>query len=198
MNISSHPLPKLLAISGSLRSRSYSTAILETLRHSLSDLAYVEIFRLNDIPVYNEDLDTNHGPEPVARLRSAIADADGLIIASPEYNAGMSGALKNTLDWSSRPYGRSTLKGKPVMTLTCSPASTGGARAQAQLNETLAAIEARIIVRPQAVIGSVHSKIDAGQFKDAKSLQFLREAVCDLLLAIERDSCWALTGRGVA
>jgi chromate reductase len=73
-----------------------------------------------------------------------------------------------------------------VLTITSSPASTGGARAQAQLNETLTAIAAQIVLRPQAVIGSVHSKMTAGKFTDAKSLQFLQDGVADLLRDIAR------------
>jgi len=71
-----------------------------------------------------------------------------VIIASPEYNYGMSGVLKNALDWASRPYGKAKLTGKPVLTVTVSPASTGGVRAQIQLNETLTAIAALVVLRP--------------------------------------------------
>jgi chromate reductase len=144
------------------------------------------LFPLNDVPLYDQDSDTEAPPAVVVRLRAAVASADGVIIASPEYNAGMSGVLKNALDWISRPYGKSTLTGKPVLTLTSSPASTGGARAQAQLNETLTAIAAQIVLRPQAVIGSVHSKMTGGKFTDTKALQFLKEGVADLLRDIAR------------
>jgi chromate reductase len=125
-------------------------------------------------------------PAVIARLRVAVASANGIVIASPEYNAGMSGVLKNALDWISRPYGKSGLTGKPVLTITSSPATTGGARAQAQLNETLTAIAAQIVLRPQAVIGSVHTKMTEGRFTDVDSLKFLKEGVADLLRDIER------------
>jgi chromate reductase len=121
-------------------------------------------------------------------LRAAIGDADGVVIASPEYNAGISGAMKNALDWASRPYGTSTLTGKPVLTLTSSPAFTGGARAQVQLNETLTAIAAQIVLRPQTVIGAVHEKMTNGRFTDARALNVLRAGVEDLLRNIERNA----------
>src|SRR3984885_7719888 len=178
--------PRLLGLAGSLRKASYSRAILVALAATVEPKARLTIFPLNDIPVYDQDADPVTPPAGVAALRSEIAAADGVIIASPEYNAGMSGVMKNALDWASRPYGKSMLTGKPVLTLTSSPASTGGARAQAQLNETLTAIAARLVLRPQAVIGSVHTKMTADRFTDAKSLQFLKDGVADLLRDIER------------
>ena len=90
-----------------------------------------------------------------------------MILASPEYNYGMSGVLKNALDWLSRPYGASALKGKPVLNITASPAFTGGVRAHQQMNETLAAIGARTLARPQIVIGAVHQKLTENRLTDA-------------------------------
>jgi chromate reductase len=178
--------PRLLGLSGSLRKGSYNTAILAALAEIVVGEASLELFPLNDVPLYNQDSDTEAPPTVIVRLRATVGAADGIVIASPEYNAGISGVLKNALDWISRPYGNSRLTGKPVLTITSSPASTGGARAQAQLNETLTAIAAQIVLRPQAVIGSVHSKMTAGKFTDAKSLQFLQDGVADLLRDIAR------------
>jgi chromate reductase, NAD(P)H dehydrogenase (quinone) len=105
---------------------------------------------------------------------------------SPEYNHGMSGVLKNALDWASRPYGRSTLMRKPVLTMTASPAFTGGVRAQQQMNETLVSIPARPILRPQIVIGSVHEKVRDGRLVDEAALSFALAGVDDLLEEIRR------------
>jgi len=178
--------PRLLALSGSLRRQSYNTAILAALAEVVAAQANLELFPRNDVPLYDQDADTETPPAVIARLRVAVASANGIVIASPEYNAGMSGVLKNALDWISRPYGKSGLTGKPVLTITSSPATTGGARAQAQLNETLTAIAAQIVLRPQAVIGSVHTKMTEGRFTDVDSLKFLKEGVADLLRDIER------------
>src|SRR3954451_17303452 len=140
----------LLGLSGSLRRASNSTAVLRGLQDALGPRAALDIFPLHAIPLYNEDDDAEHTPESVRALRSAIEASDGVIMISPEYNHGMSGVLKNALDWASRPYGRSALRGKPVvLTMTASPAFTGGVRAQQQMNETLAAIPARLVLRPQ-------------------------------------------------
>src|SRR5260370_35610697 len=108
----------------------------------------------------------------------------------------MSGALKNALDWASRPYGRSALRSKPVLTMTASPAFTGGVRAQQQMNETLASIPARLVLRPQIVIGGVHEKVRDGRLVDDATLRFALASVDDLLDEIGaarflRAAAWA-------
>jgi chromate reductase len=122
----------------------------------------------------------------VRALRSAIAAADGVIMISPEYNHGMSGVLKNALDWASRPYGRSALRDKPALTMTTSPAFTGGVRAQQQMNETLISIPARLVLRPQIVIGGVHEKVRDGRLIDEAVLGFALAAVDDLFEEIKK------------
>ena len=180
--------PVLLALSGSLRRSSYNGAILATLGEAVADKASLAIFPLNDVPLYDQDADTDTPPEAVAALRAAIGAADGIVIASPEYNHGMSGVLKNALDWASRPHGKATLTGKPVFTLTSSPGAVGGARAHAQLNETLASIGARVVLRPQAVVGAVHEKIADGRLSDTSTLDFLLSGIDALLAEIARPA----------
>src|SRR5467141_2696789 len=102
----------LLGLSGSLRRASNSTAVLRGLQDALAPRAALNIFSLHDIALYNEDDDGEHAPESVRALRSAIETSDGVIMTSPEYNHGISGVLKNGIDWASRPYGRSALRGK--------------------------------------------------------------------------------------
>ena len=133
------------------------------------------------MPLHNEDDDAEHAPESVRALRSAIEMSDGVIMISPEYNHGISGVLKNGIDWASRPYGRSALRGKPVLTMTASPAFTGGVRAQQQMNETLVSIPARLVLRPQIVIGGVHEKVRDGRLVDEAALRFALAGVDDLL-----------------
>ena len=178
--------PRLLGISGSLRKASANTAILKALAEPVADKAVLEIFPLHDLPLYNQDTDVEPWPAAVTAFREAIAAADGVIISSPEYNYGMSGVLKNALDWASRPYGKAKLTGKPVLTITASVATTGGVRAQLQLNETLTAIAALVVLRPQSVIGSVLQKMTDGKFTDETSLKFLTAAVDDLLRDIAK------------
>ncbi|GGJ78117.1 NADPH-dependent FMN reductase [Pseudomonas matsuisoli] len=184
----SAPKPRLLGISGSLRKGSNNTAILSSLADAIRDRAELVVLPLNKVPLYDGDIDVDPVPAGVAALRQAIADADGVIIATPEYNYGMSGVLKNALDWASRPYGKATLTGKPVLTFSSSPAFTGGVRAQAQLNETLTAIAAQLVLRPQTVIASVHEKVKEGRLVDETTLGYLKAGVEDLLSNIERNA----------
>jgi chromate reductase len=178
--------PHLVGISGSLRKGSTNTAVLSALAEAVADKASLELFPIGDLPLYNQDIDIEPPHPAVAALREAIGKADGLIISSPEYNYGMSGVLKNALDWASRPYGKAKLTGKPVLTVTVSPASTGGVRAQGQLNETLTAIAALVVLRPQSVIGGVFQKMTDGKFTDETSLKFLVAGVDDLLRDIAK------------
>jgi chromate reductase, NAD(P)H dehydrogenase (quinone) len=136
---------------------------------------------LNELPLYNEDDDGEKAPQSVCALRSAIDTSDGVIMISPEYNHGMSGVLKNPLDWASRLYDRSALKDKPVLPMTASPAFTSGARGQQRLNETLVSIPARLVLRPQMVIAGLHEKVQAGRLVDEASLRFALAGVDDLL-----------------
>ncbi len=161
----------LLGLSGSLRRASNSTAVLRGLQDALGLRAALDIFLLHAIPLYNEDDDVEHAPESVRALRAAINASDGVIMISPEYNHGMSGVLKNALDWASRPYGLSVLKSKPVLTMTASQ----------QMNETLASIPARPVFRPQIVIGGVHEKVRDGRLIDEAALSFARAGVDDLI-----------------
>ena len=178
--------PRIVGLSGSLRQGAYSTAILAGLRDAVADRADLVIHSLSDVPLYNQDLDTDTPPDAVAALRAAIGEADGVVIVSPEFNYGLPGVLKNALDWASRPYGVATLTGKPVLTVTESPAFTGGARAHAPLNEVLLAIGARITPRPQAVVAAVHEKVTDGKLSDPTVLAFLSAGVDDLLASAGR------------
>lgn len=178
----------LLGISGSLRAGSFTTAILETLKDELSVSADLALHSLGDVPLYNQDLDTEVPLSPVGALRDAISQADGLVIVTPEFNYGLPGVLKNALDWASRPYGTAPLIGKPVVTISASPAFTGGVRAQAQLNETLLATQSQLVGGAQVVIGEVHNKIADGRLIDRPSLDFALGAISGLIEKIEAES----------
>jgi chromate reductase len=162
---------RLLGLSGSLRRNSYSLAILRGLQARLGAEATLDIRDLN-LPLYNQDEDGPDGPEAVHGFRRAIAEVDGLVISTPEYNHGVPGVLKNALDWASRPYGQSVLTERPVLIISSSPAFIGGARAQAQLNETLLSVQAVLVPGPQVVIGDVAAKVQDGELVDEASLEF--------------------------
>jgi chromate reductase len=173
---------RILGISGSLRRGSYSTMVLRGLQEAVRLRARVQIHSLEEIPLYNADLDGDIKPPAVVAFKAAIQECSGMVIVSPEYNYGMSGVLKNALDWASRPAYASVLKGKPVLTMTTSPGIGGGVRAQAQLRQTLAGTLSRLVATPEVLVAAVHTKVDGHRLTDATSLKFMTEAF-DVLLA---------------
>ena len=178
---------RLVGFSGSLRKASFSRATLAGLRNTLPENVRLEIRDLQ-LPLYNEDEDGLAVPAAVLSLRQAIADSDGVVIVTPEYNHGMSGVLKNALDWASRPFGRSVLTDKPVLVISVSPAFTGGVRAQAQVNETLLSIPARVIGGPQVVIGGIAGKTRDGVLLDEASLSFASAALRRMVATARQTS----------
>ncbi len=114
------PLIRLIGMSGSLRSGSYSNAVLETLREKFSGRADISIYDLRPIPLYNQDFEGEKRPEPVKALLSAIAESDGLVLCAPEFNHSIPGVLKNALDWASRPAFTSVMAYKPVAIMATS------------------------------------------------------------------------------
>jgi len=183
-------LPKLqlLGISGSIRQHSTNTAVLEALRLRIirSGDAEMMLFGLEEIPPYNSDLEGAKLPQSVRALKEAIRSCDGLVLCSPEYNHGMSGVLKNALDWASRPSYQSVLKGKPTLIMTSAPSPVGGARAVQQIRETLASCLSRVVARPDVVIPKINEKIVEGKFVDEVALAHAQQAIGDLIAEIRR------------
>ncbi len=171
-----------LGIAGSLRAASWSAALLSEIARLSDAHAHITPFPLHGVPLYNADLEPTHAlaPEPVLAFRRAIAAADGVIIVSPEYNYGMSGVLKNALDWASRPAYKSVLAGKPVLMVTNSPGSTGGVRAQQQLRQTLTATLSRVVVGPEIAVAHVATKLSEGKLTDERTMTLLKEGLTGL------------------
>jgi chromate reductase len=175
----------ILAISGSLRSGSHNTRLLEATRQLLPAGAELEIFsRLAEIPPYSED-EEDVMPPAVAALKAAIAGADAILIATPEYNGSIPGQLKNALDWASRPPGDSPLRGKPAAVIGASTGLFGAVWAQAELRKVLAATGARV-VEGEVAVGHAQQKFDAdGRLADENLVEQLREVVDALVAAID-------------
>jgi chromate reductase len=138
---------RILGLSGSLRSGSHNTALLRAAAMSLPSGAELEVYDgLRDLPAYDADLDTPETePESVARLREAIAQADGVLIATPEFNGSIPGALKNALDWASRPFPDNAMRGKPVAVVGASTGLFGAVWAQAETRKVLGIIGADVL-----------------------------------------------------
>ncbi|HEV7492713.1 NAD(P)H-dependent oxidoreductase [Baekduia sp.] len=140
---------RILGLSGSLRSGSHNTALLRAAALSLPSGVELEVYDgLRDLPPYDADLDVEGGRDPieaVARLREAIAEADGILISTPEFNGSIPGVLKNALDWASRPFPDSALKGKPTAVLGASTGLFGAVWAQAETKKILGIIGADVL-----------------------------------------------------
>jgi chromate reductase len=145
---------KLLAISGSLRAASLNTSVLDSARRLAPAGVEIEPFEgIDQLPFFNSDLESGHLPEQVVRFRAAIGAADGLLISSPEYARGVSGVMKNALDWL---VGSEDFPGKPVALINTSPRAT---HALAALTLTLETMSAQLIKDASItlpLLGTVH------------------------------------------
>jgi chromate reductase len=137
----------------------------------------IDVMTLEGIPFYNEDLDHSPGLPAIAKLKRSVEESDGVLIATPEYNHGIPGVLKNALDWASRPAFQSCFKNKPVSIISSSLAFTGGVRAQYQLRETLIAMQAHLVISPEVVIGGVHTKFSDSEYNDQTGLAFIMDSL---------------------
>ena len=171
---------KIVGISGSLRRGSFSTSLLKILAEKALPTIEIRVVTLEDIPLYNEDLDGKQEILTVAAFKRIIAESDGVLIATPEYNHGIPGVLKNALDWASRPVFESCFKHKPVSIISSSLAFTGGVRAQYQLRETLISMQAHLVMGPEVVVGGVHTKLADDAYTDENGLTFMLNSLGSL------------------
>ena len=165
----------ILGICGSLRKASYNMAALRACQDLMPDGMTLRIASIHDLPMYNDDLLNAGMPESVERIRSEIAAADGLLIATPEYNFSLSPALKNVIDWASRPPNQA-FQHKPVAMFSGTSGLLGGARVQYDLRRILTQLWAYPLPRPEVFIGAVNTKFDAqGRLTDETTRQFLAD-----------------------
>jgi chromate reductase, NAD(P)H dehydrogenase (quinone) len=151
---------RILAIPGSVRRDSHNARLLRHAAERVPAGVEMEVWDgLKSIPPYDEDDDTDFPPPPVAHLRQAIADADGLLIATPEYNSSIPGVLKNAIDWASRPRASTPLQGKPAAVIGATTGSFGAVWAQAELRKVLASTGARV-VDLELPLGKAHEAFD--------------------------------------
>lgn len=161
---------KILGLAGSIRRASVSKAILQTLAEKMPANANLTLQDLAEIPVYNQDLESEL-PASVAKLRQAIIDCDGMVIVSPEYNHGMSGVIKNAIDWVSRPGYASVLVNKGVAIITTSESPLGGARAQADLHKMFLSTLSRIAPGREVSIGNTQKTVVDGRLVDEAQIR---------------------------
>ncbi|MFC4765048.1 NADPH-dependent FMN reductase [Dyella koreensis] len=162
----------ILGISGSLRAASFNTALLHAAQELAPDGMAIGIHRLHDLPLFDQDVEEQGDPAPVVALKQAIDAADGLLLACPEYNGGITGVLKNAIDWASR-AGRdrktSALAGKVVCIMGASPGITGTVRAQDALRLVLRRAGAQTEPLGEVLVFQAHTKLVDGKLVDERT-----------------------------
>jgi chromate reductase len=174
-------MPHLLAFCGSLRAASSARATLRAIERMLDGRATMGWADIAALPHYDADLEA---PEAVATLIDRIAAADGLIFVTPEYNYSIPGALKNAIDWASRPAMNSAFKGKRCLVATVSGGALGGVRAQAHLKYVLDGMLADPHRTPELAIPHAPKKVEDGVLADEATLAFLGKALDGFLAAL--------------
>lgn len=152
---------RILGIAGSLRARSFNRALLRVAVDLAPGGMTIEIFdRVGELPLYNPDIDGDRAPAPVRALREAIHAADGLLIATPEYNYSIPAPLKNAIDWASRPANASSLNGKPLSIIGAATGMVGTARAQAALRQCFVFTRSLPLTGPEVLVSKAKEKFD--------------------------------------
>ena len=194
----------VVLISGSLRAASANSAALRAVAAHLTAIGPIDgrpevavtEWAIGDLPLYSEDVEDAGWPEKVERLQHAVATADAVIIATPEYNGSMPGGLKNALDWLSRPYGASVLTGKPVATVSASPSPYGAKWAHDHLRHVLDVSGAELINADAVVLPRVFdARNERGDIADADVLATLERLANDVLVAAGPSLGSATAGR---
>ena len=181
-------MKRILAIPGSLRLGSYNRRLLLEIAKALRGRAEVEIFDLHPIPMYNQDMDVDGGPEVVRDLKRRVAEADAVIFATPEYNGSVPGVLKNAIDWLSRPAGQSVLRDKPVAILGASTGRGATQRAQEHLRFVLSRIGARVFESAQVQMSGAGERFaEDGSLADEVSREQLRAFTDGVLSWLEDE-----------
>jgi chromate reductase, NAD(P)H dehydrogenase (quinone) len=176
---------KILGICGSLRKASLNMVALRECANLMPQGMSLSIARIDDLPMFNQDVFDAGIPEPAKRLRAEIAAADGVLIAAPEYNFSLTAALKNAIDWASRPPNQSW-QDKPVAVFSVTPGQLGGARVQYDLRRILGQLWAHVLPRPEVFIGASAGKFADGKLTDEASRKFLADLLAGFKPWVER------------
>lgn len=155
----SEPL-RVVGIPGSLRRGSFNRALLRAAVELAPEDLRIQVHPLDDLPLYDGDVETAGVPPGVAALRAAVEAADGVLIATPEYNHGVPGVMKNAVDWLSRPPRPQAFDGKPVGIMGATPGRFGTRASQYQLRQSLTPLNAYVMPQPQVLVMGVKDKLD--------------------------------------
>jgi chromate reductase len=166
---------RILGFAGSLRKQSYNRALLSAANEMVPDGVTLEIFELEGIPPFNQDLELQP-PDEVKEFKAKIKAADAILMVTPEYNYSIPGVLKNAIDWASRPYGNNAFDGKPVAVMGASVGMLGTARAQYDLRRSFVFLNMFPLNQPEVLVPFAQDKIDGnGRVTDEKTRRKIRE-----------------------
>ena len=175
----------ILMLVGSLRADSWTGRLVGTAAGLLPEDARTSVYAgLGELPHYDQDLDTDEPPAAVVAFRDAVRRADGLVVATPEYNGSMPGVLKNAIDWASRPRGASSIEGKPVAVISVSPSPRGAQWAREEAEKVLR-VAGAVPLAQSVGIPSVHAAVVDGELADADVERALRDLMQALVSADE-------------
>src|SRR3954471_16541869 len=187
---------RVAAFAGSLRRGSYNRALIHAAQELASNGMIIEPIEIGGLPFYNADVEAQGDPPAVTAFKAALNRADGILIATPEYNDGIPGVLTNAIDWGSRLPGRSPLAGKPVALMGASPSQTGTARAQHHLRQLLAHVHARLLPPPELLVAKAHERFDAElRLRDEGTRKVLSDLLVRFGRWIERERAAAVAER---
>ena len=169
---------RLVGIAGSLRRASFNRALLRAAFEMMPEYVTTETIEIGDIPLYNADLETANPPAAVGHLRERIAAADGLLIATPEYNYSIPGCLKNALDWASRPAATSVLRQKPIGIMGAAGGRFGTVRSQLALRQVFLFTESYVMLKPELHVSNATQVFDEyGELQDEVTRKHIQSFV---------------------
>src|SRR5438874_2559783 len=180
---------KIAVLVGSMRKASFTRRLAKSMMLVAPPTLELEIVEIGDLPMYNEDLETDNPPARWTEFRERIRAVDGILFATPEYNRSMPGVLKNAIDVGSRPYGQSAWSGKPGAVVSASPGAVGGFGANHHLRQSMVFLDVPMMAQPEAYIGSAHKLFDAnGGITIDSTREFLQKFLQAFAQWIEHNS----------
>lgn len=178
---------RVAGFAGSLRAGSYNRALLGAAAELAPPGMTIEILDIGAIPLYDADVEAEGDPEPVAAFKREVGAADGLLIATPEYNLGVPGVTKNVIDWASRPPRNSVLDGKPVAVMGATPGMGGTARGQSQLRQAFVFTNSYAMPQPEVLVRRASEAFDQeGRLTDEPTRKHLAKFLAAFAAWIER------------